>query len=106
MTPLPTISPVPLELAYGFGWINSLAESTQLLVNPAFALAATVVTIYFIIGGLRFLLSGGDKEGITKARNMITHAIIGFILLILSFIVLQFIFQFFGLERFQIISNK
>lgn len=98
------ISPVPLEQAYGFGWINSLAEGTQLLINPAFALAATAVTVYFIIGGLRFLLSGGDKNAIDGARKMITHAIIGFVLLMLSFIVLQFIFQFFGLEEYRIIK--
>lgn len=103
MTPMPTLSPVPLELAYGFGWIGSLAEGTNILVAPAFALAATIVTIYFIIGGLRFLLSGGNKDDISKARDMITHAIIGFILLILTFIVLQFIFQFFGLEKFRIV---
>lgn len=98
------ISPVPLSQAYGFGWINSLAEGTNLLVGPAFAIAALAVTVYFIIGGLRFLLSGGDKDSIAKARGMITHAVIGFILLMLTFIILQFIPEFFDLKGFAIIK--
>lgn len=101
---MPTISPVPLDQAYGFGWISSLAEGTNLLVAPAFAIAALGVTIYLIIGGLQFLLSGGNKDNIAKARERITHAIIGFMLLILTFIVLQFLFQFFGIEEFRIIK--
>lgn len=99
-----TISPVDLDKAYGFGWINSLAEATNRLLTPLFAIALVVVTIYLIIGGLRFLLSGGDKEAIAKGKNMITHSIIGLALLIAVFLVMQFLSQFFGLEGFRIIK--
>lgn len=88
--------PVDLSTVYDFGIINSLGEGISRLVMPAFSIAATAVTIYLVIGGFRFLTSGGDKEGIAKAREMITHAIIGFLLLIFIFLIMQFIPEVFG----------
>ncbi|MDO8638583.1 MAG: hypothetical protein Q7R43_03335 [Candidatus Daviesbacteria bacterium] len=96
--------PIDLSTEYGFGWIPSLAEGTKLMMGPAFAIAAAVVVLYFIIGGVQFLLSGGDKEAIAKAQKRITHAIIGFVLLMMMFIILQFIPEFLGLKGFKIIQ--
>lgn len=93
-----------LSNQYAFGWIKSLAEGTGFLMGPAFAIATTAVTIYLIIGGLRFLLSGGDKNAVSGARNMIIHAIIGFILLMVLFLIVQFIYQFLGLGSLGILQ--
>ena len=57
---------------------------------PIFEIAAVLVIIYFLIGAFKYLKAGGNKEDIESGRQMITHAIIGFGLLILSFLVLQF----------------
>jgi len=40
-----------------------------------------VAFIYLLRGGLDWIISGGDKEKITAARNTITHAIVGLILI-------------------------
>lgn len=93
-----------LREQYGFGNVGSLGEGVQRLVAPTFTIAATAVTIYFIIGSFRFLISGGDKESIAKSRSMITHSIIGFILLILLFLIMQFIPEFLGID-FSIIQK-
>lgn len=89
---------VDIGTEYSFGDIPSLGEGVNRLVDPTFSLATAVVIIYFLIGAFKFLTSGGDKEAVASARNMITHAIIGFIILIFVFIILQFIPQFFGLN--------
>lgn len=94
---------VTLNDQYAFGWIQSLGQGTNFLVEPAFALAALAVTLYFIIGGLQFLLSGGDKEAIGKAQKRITHAIIGFVLLMVLFLFMQFMGEFLGLGDLRII---
>lgn len=83
---------------YEFGWIENLGQGVNLLVAPAFAIATAAVTIYLIMGGLRYLLSGGNKEGVSKARNMITHSLIGFMLLLLVFILLEFVLQYIGIN--------
>lgn len=87
-----------ITIIYDFGKISSLGQGVNLLVVPAFAIAAIAVIIYFIIGAIRFLASGGDKENIAKARKMITHAMIGFLLLIFIFLTLEFIPQFLGVK--------
>ena len=94
---------VNLNNEYAFGWIQSLGQGTNLLVTPIFAIATTVVVIFFIVGGVQFLLSGGEKEAISKAQKRITHAIIGFILLIVLFLLMQFIGEFLGLGDLRII---
>lgn len=95
-------SPTPigenLENVYDFGNVGSLGEGINKLVVPAFSIATTAVVIYFLVGGFIWLTSGGDKEGIGKAREMITHAVIGFLLLMFIFLILQFIPEFFGFK--------
>lgn len=95
---------VDLGDQFAFGWIQSVGQGTNLLITPVFAIATAAVTLYFIIGGLQFLLSGGEKEAIGKAKNRITHAIIGFILLMVLFLFMQFISQFLNLPETNLIK--
>lgn len=89
---------------YGFGKFNTLGEALGTLVMPGFSIAATAVAIYFIIGSFRYLLSAGDKNATQGAKDMITHAIIGFILLMMAFLIIQFIPQFLDLRGFNIVK--
>ncbi len=81
---------------FGFGDIKSLGEGTSRLVMPIFELTAAVVIIYFLIGAFLYLKAGGSKEEVQKAKNMITHAIIGFIVLIFAFFLIDYILGAFG----------
>lgn len=85
------MKPVELSGQYGFGWLKSLAEALQTLIQPAFGIAAAAVTIYFLIGTIKWITSSGEKEKISSARGMITHAFIGLLLLVVAFILLEFI---------------
>ena len=93
---------------FGFGDIKSLGEGTSRLVMPFFSLAAVVVILYFLLGAFRYLRAGGNKEEVEGARQMITHAIIGFILLMFAFFILQFLlsalFKTPGFDTFRIIG--
>lgn len=95
---------VNLQQSYAFGNISSLGEALNYLVPYIFAIAGTAVVIYFVVGALRFIFSGGDKNAIASGQQMIIHAIIGFILLILVFLVILFIPELFGLPKFRIIT--
>lgn len=101
---IPQVSAVYLGGQYGFGNINSVGEGFSRLVTPGFAIATTIVAFSLIFGGFKYLTSGGDKEQVESAKNLITHAIIGFILLIFMFLVLKFLPEYFGLEGFKIIQ--
>lgn len=83
---------------YGFRDIRTLGEGVQRLTGPTFAIATASVVIYFLVGGVKYLLSGGDKTQVEGAQKMITHAIVGFVILLFAYLVLQFIPQAFGIK--------
>jgi hypothetical protein len=91
---------VSLAQQYPFGHIKTLGEGFGYLIPVGFSIAATALLMYLIIGGFRYLSSGGNKDSIASARAMMTHGIIGFILLIVAFLLLQFTTQLFGLSQF------
>lgn len=93
---------VDLSGEYAFGGFKSFGEGLGFLVGPAFTLAGILLIIYFLWGALDLITSGGDKEKVASARSKITHVIIGFMLLIMMFLVLQFIPKFFGLKGFEL----
>lgn len=84
---------------FGYGNFTSLGQVVSQLVVPLFSLAAFVVTWYFLWGAFDWITSEGDKQRVADARNKITQAIIGFIILIFAFFILQFIlYKLFGIN--------
>lgn len=81
---------------FGFGGITSFGEATSKLLTPIFSIAAFLVVLYFLFGAFNFLRSAGNKEAMEGAKQMITQAIFGFVILIFAFFILQFLPQFFG----------
>lgn len=99
------LADVKISEEFGFGNIKSLGEGTSKLVVPAFEVTAAVVIIFFLLGAFRYLKAGGNKEEVEAARQMIQHSIIGFVLLMAAFLVLQFLlFSLFKTTDFQIIK--
>ncbi len=89
---------------FGFGNFKSLGGATSNLVPAIFSLAAALVVLYFLWGAFKYLTSKGAKEETAAAQQMITHAIIGFIILMFAFLILQFLLSsLFGVTGFQII---
>lgn len=91
---------------YGFGDITTLGAGISRFVPPIFSIAGIAIVMFFIYAGFRYLTSGGDKESVAKARSMIVSAITGFVVLLLTFLVLQFLLnQLFGITNIQLIPN-
>ena len=85
------LAEVPIKDYFGFRDITSLGEGTSKLVPTIFSFATILVIIYFLFGAFKYLKAGGSKEEIEAARNMIVHAIFGFLILMFAFLVLQFL---------------
>lgn len=101
---LPTIiAQVFIREHYGFGDVLSLGTGIQRLTYPAFSIATLAVVLYFVIGAFKLLISHGDKGEVAAARAMITHAIIGFVLLIFMYLIFQFIPQWFGFQKINVV---
>jgi hypothetical protein len=69
------------------------------IINAAMVLSAVVALYFIIISGIRFISSRGDAQAIDGAKKTLTFAIIGFIFIILSFTLFNFIFTITGIEQ-------
>ncbi|NLA43328.1 hypothetical protein GX865_04230 [Candidatus Saccharibacteria bacterium] len=49
-----------------------------------------VSVIMLIVGGIRYVVSGGDQAAVTSAKNTILYAVVGIIVAILAYAVVNF----------------
>jgi hypothetical protein len=80
--------PNPLGGQHGF---NSIQEVVKALIDVAFSAAGLVAVIYLIIGGFRYTTSSGNAEAIEGAKATIINAIIGLIVVFISFLLVNYI---------------
>lgn len=97
---------LPENIPHGTGTTNSVFNfGIELLIITGI----TASLIYLILGGIRWITSGGDKEKIEGARKGITYSIIGLVVILLSFVIINIIGQIFGignLQMFGIVRNE
>lgn len=65
-------------------------------IQLIFALAVIVALFYLVWGGFKWLTSGGDKQAVTSAREHIVAAIIGLVIIFLSYFIINILLGFFG----------
>jgi len=68
------------------------------VVSVVLALSGIALFIMLVVGGFRYITAGGDPKGIEAARNTLTYAIFGVVLLAASYMILVFIQAFTGVE--------
>ena len=61
------------------------------ITNTILYVVGIVSVIMLIYGGLRYVTSGGDSKKVTDAKNTILYAIIGLIISILAFSIVNFV---------------
>lgn len=61
------------------------------LTNTVLYAVGIISVIMLIYGGLRYVMSGGDSKKVTDAKNTILYAIIGLIISILAFAIVNFV---------------
>ena len=68
------------------------------IVSVILALAGIVLFILLIVGGIKLITAGGESPKIQAARNALTFAIGGIILIALSFLILRVIYIITGVD--------
>lgn len=61
-----------------------------------FIITAVVFFFILVIGGIRWILSGGDKANTEAARSQITAGLIGLVIVFSAFAIVKLIEAFFG----------
>lgn len=73
---------------------SAIQGAIKLLLVAAFVIAF----IFLIIGGIRWILSGGDKAAAESARGTLTAAIIGLIIVLAAWLIITIIETLFGIS--------
>ncbi len=66
------------------------------ITNTVLYAVGIISVIMLIYGGLRYVVSGGDSKKVTDAKNTIIYAIIGLIVAILSYAIVNFVINAIG----------
>lgn len=68
------------------------------ILGMAMVLAALLVLIYLMWGAIEWISAGGDKSKIEKARNRMTQAVIGIIVLASTLAIFNVLQRFLGIS--------
>ncbi len=64
--------------------------------------AALVFFFILVIGGIRWIASGGDKANTEAARSQITAALVGLVIVFAAWAIVQLVNTFFGINIFEL----
>jgi hypothetical protein len=76
--------------------IESVGVLIQAVVGTLLIVAAVLAFLYLILGGIQWITAGGDKAGMEAARNKITHAIVGLVIVGAAWAVMMLVQSFLG----------
>lgn len=65
-------------------------------VNIVFWVGVAICLIFAIIGGIQYAMAGGDPKAATAARNTITNAVIGFVVVLGFRFIMGFVVRLLG----------
>lgn len=67
------------------------SQVVSLIISVMLIIAVIVSIIFLIWGGIRWILSGGDKAAVESARNTIIAAIIGLVVALVAFFLINIV---------------
>jgi len=72
------------------------------MVSGAISLVLVVVSLIFffilVLGGLKWITSGGDEKKVAAARGQITNALIGLVIVFAAWAIMKLIGTVFGID--------
>lgn len=84
----------------GLKTFSNLANVITEILPYIFAAAGAVLVIYIVMGGISLMLSQGDPKAIAVARGRITNGILGALIVVFAYLIMQLIGGLFGLSDF------
>lgn len=70
-----------------------VVQMGQKILTWTISIMASVIALVFAIGGMQMVMSGGSTEGVSKAKSKMTNSIIGFIILLSAWLVIDTIMK-------------
>ena len=77
---------------------NDLSDVFAFLVNVVLGVGIAVTIIFLILGGIQYITAKGDQKAAGAARDALTNAVIGFIVVIGAFTIRTILLNVIGTE--------
>lgn len=91
-------NPAGLNVSVPDTFIGDSNELINTLLNFVLSIAGILVFAYLIWGGIEWITSGGDSGKTEKARNKITAAVVGLIILVAAYAIFQLVTNLLGIN--------
>jgi len=82
----PQTGPAPSAAAQG-----TLGQNITQIINFFLGLLGLIAVAFLIYAGVLMVTAGGNEETVGKARKVITYAVIGIVIILLSYTVVTFV---------------
>ena len=89
-----------IEVNPGTGYATDFGVMFSSILNVVMLIAAVLVFAFLIFGGIQWITAGGDKTKAEEARNKITSAVIGLVIVAASYALINLIVNFLGFGSF------
>lgn len=76
-----------MEVAQG----SDLIENVKNILNGVIGVLGFGCVIVMIVGGVNYMTSAGDTSKVTKAKNTILYGLIGLVICVLAFAIVNFV---------------
>ncbi len=70
---------------------NTLWEDVSNIINAVIGVLGLACVVVLIIGGVNYMTSSGDAGKVKKAKDTILYAIIGLVVCVLAFAIVNFV---------------
>lgn len=84
--------------------VNPLAKFSDIasianIVSSLFVILASLAFVFImLLGAFTFLTAGGDEEKVKQAQKTLKFAIIGMVIVFISFLIVKLIEKIFGID--------
>lgn len=78
--------------------INNIGTVISSAVGILLIISAILAFLFLVLGGIQWITSGGDKAGMEAARNKITHAIVGLVIVASAWAIMLLVQSFLGIS--------
>ena len=71
----------------------NLMGTLNTIINVVLSVLGIVAVVVIIVGGFTYMTSNGDATKITKAKNTILYGVIGLVIALLAFAIVNFVLK-------------
>jgi hypothetical protein len=76
-----------------FPHVEASSSTLSSILSLVFAATGSLAVLFIVIGGFRYIISGGDPQDAAQAKNTIIYAVVGLIVSIAAWAIVSFVLK-------------